>query len=252
MDIREQNYPRFLALCAWMGPVVVTVFLIGFVAFARFFPPSSPAASSAEIAAMYVQNMTGIQIGCVIMILGSTMTIPWGLSIAALTRRIETGIPLFTYMQVACVGIALPLAVLLPTVWGTAAFRPDDVAPDITRMLHDLGWFLYLFTWPPFAVWCIAIGLPILGDTHADPVFPRWVGFFNLWVALLEAPAGLMIFFKTGPFGYNGLIAFYLPSIVYFAWIVVMTTTVIKAVNREKEREPTIGDNSHQGELVAH
>ena len=234
MNKQEESLPRFLALCAWTGPAVVTIFLIGFVAFARFFPPSSPASSAAEIAAMYVDNAVGIRIGCCIMLIGSTLTIPWGLSVAALTRRIEVGIPLFTYMQVACVGIALPLAVLLPTVWGVASFRPDDVSPDITRMLHDLGWFLYLFTWPPFAIWCIAIGLPILADKTPDPIFPRWVGFFNLWVALLEAPAGLLIFFKSGPFAYNGIICFYLPSIVYFAWIVVMTTTVIKAVNREK------------------
>ena len=198
---------------------------------------------------MYVQNMTGIQIGCVIMILGSTLTIPWGLAVAVITRRIETGIPMFTYMQVACVGIALPLAVLLPTVWGVAAFRPDDVAPDITRMLHDLGWFLYLFTWPPFAVWCVAIGLPILGDKRPEPVFPRWVGFFNLWVAVLEAPAGLLIFFKQGPFSYNGIICFYLPSIVYFAWICVMTSTVIKAANREKGN---VARATGRGEAMAH
>jgi hypothetical protein len=235
MSSRHTDLPPLLPLCAWAGPAVVLIFVVGFYPLAHFFPPSSPSASAEEIAALYVNNLTNVRIGCIVMLLGSTLTIPWGLAVAAITRSFEKGIPLFTYMQVACVGIALPLAVLLPTVWGLAAFRPEAIDPNITRMLHDFGWFLYLFTWPPFAIWCLAIGLPILADKSPNPTIPRWVGYFNLWVALLEAPAALMIFFKSGPFSYNGLVTFYIPSIVYFGWIVVMTLTIIKVVKREKE-----------------
>lgn len=39
-------------------------------------------------------------------------------------------------------------------------------------------------------------------------VFRRWVGYLNIWAALLLAPAVLIYFFKTGPFAWNGILVF--------------------------------------------
>lgn len=39
-----------------------------------------------------------------------------------------------------------------------------------------------------------------------------------------------MAFFKDGPLGYNGLLALYLPFGMFFAWMVLMTPWLIKAI----------------------
>ena len=87
------------------------------------------------------------------------------------------------------------------------------------RTINDFGWFLYLYTWPPFSVWALAIALAILWDTSERPAFPRWAGYMNLWLALLLVPAGLMLFFKSRPFAYDGIITFWVPTVAFFFWI---------------------------------
>jgi hypothetical protein len=228
--------PTAMRVGAWCGPVIVFFFFLGLVVIAGFIPPPSPAASADEIATWYQENTTAIRIGVLVMVTCVALNAPWGASIAVWTRRGETGFPLLTYTQLICLGFVLVDAFFCGMVWGVASFRPDEVAAESTRTWNDFGWFLYLFTWPPFSVWCLAIGLGIIWDKSEAPAFPRWVAYYNFWLAFLLIPAGLMIFFKHGPFGFNGLVAFYIPTAVFFTWIVVMTWMVLRATSAEEER----------------
>jgi hypothetical protein len=45
-----------------------------------------------------------------------------------------------------------------------------------------------------------------------------------------------MIFFKHGPFGFNGLIAFWMPTAVFFVWMLVMSWMLLRAVSAEEAR----------------
>ncbi|MHB8695126.1 MAG: hypothetical protein ACYDHH_28160 [Solirubrobacteraceae bacterium] len=42
----------------------------------------------------------------------------------------------------------------------------------------------------------LAIAGAILQDHSPHPVFPRWVGYFNIWAAISFTPVVLLIFFK--------------------------------------------------------
>jgi hypothetical protein len=223
--------------CLWGGPLFAVLYMLGCVPLAGFIPPPSPAASAASIASLYRDNVDEIRVGCVLMMIGAAFIAPWGASIAAQTRRMETGVPILTYVQLACTAFALINVVLIALLWAVAAFRPDDVAPDTTRMLNDFGWFVFLFAWPVFSVWCLAIAVAIFRDRSARPVFPRWVAYVNVWAAVLYAPSALMLFFKTGPFTYRGLITFYETTAVTFAWMLVMTISVIRAIKAMPESQ---------------
>jgi hypothetical protein len=210
----------------------VVGFLIGFVPLAHFGPPPRPSASAPEITAMYLGNLTGIRIGCLVMMISLALIATWGVSIAAWTRRMERGVPILTYGSIACVGAAIVIVELIPMTWAAAAFRPDDVAPEITRAFNDFAWFLFLFTWPPFSIWCTLIATAVFTDRNDVPLFPRWIGYFNIWSALLFVPGGLMAFFKTGPFAFNGAITFYIPLSVFLIWMIIMTWAVLQAEKR--------------------
>jgi hypothetical protein len=218
-----------LKVCAWTGPVFVVGFLIGFIPLAHFGPPPRPTASAAEITEMYLGNLTGIRIGCLVMMISLAFIATWGVSIAAWTRRMERGVPILTYGSIACIGGAIVIVELIPMTWAAAAFRPDEVAVDTTRAFNDFAWFLFLFTWPPFSIWCALIAAAVFTDRNEVPVFPRWVGYFNVWAALLFVPGGLMAFFKTGPFAFNGAVTFYIPLSVFLIWMIVMTWAVLRA-----------------------
>jgi hypothetical protein len=87
----------------------------------------------------------------------------------------------------------------------------------------------------------LAIGVAILTDEREEPVFPRWAGYLNLWVALLLAPAGIVVFFKHGAFAWNGLIGFFCPLFAYCVWSITMFVLVRRAIEQEaaeKQRMP--------------
>jgi uncharacterized membrane protein YraQ (UPF0718 family) len=48
-----------------------------------------------------------------------------------------------------------------------------------------------------------------LADKRPDPTYPRWFGYLNLWCGTLFVPAGLIFFFKDGPFSWNGILAWW-------------------------------------------
>jgi hypothetical protein len=225
-----------LRIAAWCGPALVVLFFLGLVAIAGYIPPPSPAASAEQIASWYRENTTAIRIGLLVVSIGVALQAPWGASIAVWTRRGESNYPVLAYTQLICLGFTLVDAFFMAMVWGVASFRPDEVAAESTRMWNDFGWFLYLWTWPPFSVWCLAIGLGIIWDKSGAPAFPRWFAYYNFWIAFLLVPAGLMIFFKHGPFGFNGLIAFWMPTAVFFVWMLVMSWMLLRAVSAEEAR----------------
>ena len=50
-----------------------------------------------------------------------------------------------------------------------------------------------------------------------------------IWVLLGQLPGQLLFFFKTGPFAWNGLFAFYLPMTVFFVWFIAAFYVMRKA-----------------------
>ena len=59
--------------------------------------------------------------------------------------------------------------------------------------------------------------------------------YLNFWLAVLMLPSLMLTFFKIGPFAWNGLLAFYVPSGGFFVWIFVMFIAVLRAVDLEEK-----------------
>jgi hypothetical protein len=234
--------------CAYLGPVFVLLFFLGLVPLAQFVPPPSPNASAVTIGHMYRDDPTRVRLGLLLMTMSTALTIPWGLTIVTWTKRAEGRYSLLSYTQIACIGISSLVGVLTGLVWSVAAFRPEVTSLATTRMLNDFGWFLYLFTWPPFSIWALAVGIGVLMDKSEEPAFPRWVAYMNFWLAFLLIPAGLMLFFKSGPFAWDGLVTFWVPNVAFFGWIVVMTWLVIKAIRAEERRQAALPSPAARGD----
>ena len=82
----------------------------------------------------------------------------------------------------------------------------------------------------------IIVGVATLSDQRERPIFPRWFGFFNLWVAVLFLPVSLLTFFKTGPFAWSGVFGWYLGLIAFGTWYFVAFYVLQQAI-RERDRE---------------
>jgi hypothetical protein len=77
----------------------------------------------------------------------------------------------------------------------------------------------------------------MLMDKRENPIFPRWLGYFNLWAALIFTPGSFNVFFKDGPFAWNGVIAFYIPITIWAIATTVNTVYLTKAVDHQVEEE---------------
>jgi hypothetical protein len=226
---------RVLRVGIWCGPAMAIVTLVGAVLVARFIPPfMDPSNTAAVVAAKYAEHATSVRIGAIIAAIGLALIAPFGGALAAQTRPAEGARPFLTYVQVASVAVASVFVVLACTIWALTAFRPYDYPPELVRYSNDLAYFLFIFTWPPFTVWFIAIALAAFKDPERAP-FPRWSGYLCLWLAVQISAGALIAFFKTGPFAYNGLFALYLPVALFFVWVVAMTFVMLRNLSGEHQ-----------------
>jgi hypothetical protein len=226
---------RLLRIGIWSGPAMALITLIGAVFVGRFVPPFiDPSSTAAVIATKYAQHATGVRIGAIISAIGLALIAPFGGALAAQTRPAEGARPFLTYVQVLSVAVASVFVVLACTIWAITAFRPGDYPPEIVRYSNDLAYFLFIFTWPPFTVWFVAIALAAFKDAEQAP-FPRWSGYLCIWLAVQISAGALIAFFKTGPFAYNGLFALYLPVALFFVWVMAMTFVMLRNLNGQRQ-----------------
>lgn len=213
--------------CASCGFLLV-VLLFGGIISSGWMPPLSPTESAAEIAARYQEHTTGIRIGAVMMLWGAGATVPIGCLIAAHIKQVEGEFSPLTYIQVVgCAGglVAITMPVMF---FGVAAFRPDRGA-ELTLLINDLAWVPFIINGVPAVLQAVSWAVAILSDRRPDPAFPRWLAYFNFWAAFSFLPAFLLVFFKTGPFAWNGLLSFWLAASLFGGWFLVASVMLIRA-----------------------
>jgi hypothetical protein len=226
MDARAQKS------FAWSGPISMLMVLIA-VSMSGFLPPPSPGASAEQIAAIYRANGSSICAGGILVMLS---TAPFLLFIAVLSaqiKRIEGDRRTFTYAQLAAGTASMTPIILFPLAWCVAAFRPERGA-EVIQAFDDLGFMTMVMVTPPAVIQVLVVGLAILSDKGARPVFPRWVGYASVLCAIADVPGLLCVLYKTGPFAWNGIIAGALPSLAFFPWVILMAVMLTKAIKQQE------------------
>jgi hypothetical protein len=223
----------FQRICAYSGVICVLLFFGGFVA-AGFLPPLSPSMSAAQVAAHYQAHTAGIRFGAGLIFLSSMFYVWFTAVIAGQTRRIP-GVHPTVINAVLAGGAFACLTFLVPALmFVVTAFRPDR-SPDATLLLNDMSWIILVMPWAPFMAQYFAFAFAILSDPRPQPLFPRWLAYFNIWAELMFTPAIVLPFFKTGPFAWNGLFVFWIPAVVFGTVFIVDTIFLLKAINSEAE-----------------
>lgn len=212
---------------AWCGIAFVVVFFTGLL-IAGFIPPMAPSDSAAKVAARYQADHNRILLGSLIMMIAAAVTIPFVAAISVQLRRIEGRFSPLCLAQLVAGSVGV-LSVTFPVIFfAVAAYRPGR-SPEITQAINDLGWFPFIANFPFASAQCFVIAIAALRVTNGAQVFPRWLGYYNIWTGVLFAPAGLLFFFKDGPFAWNGLISFWFAATIFGTWFLVMSWAVLRA-----------------------
>lgn len=213
--------------CAWGGPWCAGWFGAGLL-LAGFVPPPAPGLSAEAVAGVYADHANAIRVGMVLGLVGIVGMAAQVGAVSAAMRRMRTGSDLPWLLQLGSGSIGV-LTVMFPVMlFAATAFRPER-DPAITQTMNDLGWLIIIPAFPTFIAQFGAIAAGVFQDRSERPPFPRWAGYFNLWIAVLFTPGGAAYFFRSGPFAWDGLLAFWVAAGAFFVWLIVMSWLLLRA-----------------------
>jgi len=225
--------------CVWAGPVFLVAYAIAFWGIAGFIPPPAPSSSAAHIAARYAEHRTGIRVGMLLGMIASFLIVPFFAIISVQIARAEQRWPILAVIQFGCALILEVYFVLCSMLWLAATYRPElDVAT--IRMLNDLGWLIFVMVFPGYVIQMLCIAVAAFTDRSPHPVFPRWVGWLCVWVALSGCGGGFAVFVKSGPLAWNGAVGFYIPLSVFAVWMSVMTYVLHTGISRATDLDAPV------------
>jgi hypothetical protein len=115
--------------------------------------------------------------------------------------------------------------------WIVAAYRSETGA-DVIQSWYDWAWFALLLGWIYLAIEMVATAAVELMDHRPEPMVPRWLTWLTIAGAATLIFAACPAFFKSGPFAYHGLLAFYLAVVIWGAYIALTTWYMLKELKR--------------------
>ena len=218
--------------CVWSGVIAVALFFVGFI-FSYFVPPPSPSLTPEQVADHYRSHTFSIRVAMVVMCVSGMFMAPLVGEISAQIKRMQSVPPALRYAQISA-NTANAMFFYLPAIiFLVIAFRPER-SVELTYMMHDLAWIMAVIPWGPAFIANVVIAVAIFCDEGEIPVFPRWLAYMNIWVAIAYIPGGLLPFFKSGPFAWNGIFVFWLAALVFITWFVAMIIALFDAIRREE------------------
>lgn len=217
-------------LCAWSGIGCLVLMATGFVGLARFFPPPAPSLNAQETTRIIIDHAAAIRWGMILTMAAAVLLGVFAVEIAIQIRRIEGNYPVLALIEFG-LGMLFVLEFLyLLFFWQTATFRADR-APQLIELLNDMAWIPFVGLTGTAVLQVSAFAIAIFLDRRPTPVFPRWLGYYNLWVALIFCAGTFNVFFKNGPLAWNGFLAWWLPVIVYATWLIINSVYLLRAID---------------------
>lgn len=229
----DSGTQKFLA---WSGPISMAVTLSALI-IGNFLPFPSPAANADAVAAFYRGHSHAICIASILFMVSAAIFLGFVAELSVQIKRIEGDRRTFTYLQLAAGAASITPLILTPLAWCVAAFRPEH-SPDIIQAFNDLGFITMVTATPEVGVQVLAVGLAVLSDKRAQPVFPRWVAHAS-FVCAIGLQCGLLcVLARTGPLAWDGFVAGGIESIVFVPWTLLMCVMLLKAIKQQEAEEP--------------
>lgn len=220
----------------WCTPVFFCLYGLGFLGFARWVPPPAPWLSMNEVAAVYAAGATSIKVAGMLLCFASPFILPIFVVLYIHMRRIEGRHGPLALVQLGmAIALVLEFVVAAIMIMGIA-YRPGH-SPDVVSAVNDIIWMdLVGISGTAFVGW-VAIGWCILQDRRPVPIFPRWYGYLNLFVAIAVCGGTWCVLFRTGPLAWNGIIAYWLPLAVWIPWCGLSIWMLLRVIKQQEIEE---------------
>ncbi len=216
----------------WCNWIFVALTVVGWLGIAHFWAPAHADLSAEATKEWFTEtHRTGVLVGCTIFYIGAGLLTPGSIAMGLMLSRIEGRLPLWSFTT-AVSGVFISLIIFFNCcAWIVAAYRKEAGA-DVIQAWYDWAWFAFLLGWIYLTIEMVATAVVELMDKRATPMIPRWFSWLTLAGALSIFFAAGPAFFKSGPFAYHGLLAFYLPVVVWGGYISITTWFLMKETRR--------------------
>lgn len=184
------------------------------------------------MASFYAEHTNRIRLAQLLGLIFSTLLFPWFTIISLQMARIEGRVPVLSIMQFGGGVLLVVFFQICSMLWIIAAWRPE-LDPAVIRMVHEGSWLVFVMVFPAYTMQLFCIALVGFMDKSEYPTWPRWACYFNMWVGVGGMGGGLAVFFKTGPFAWNGLIGFYIPVVIFAIWLIVTAWLLTRGIKRQ-------------------
>lgn len=236
-------------LCAWSGTLILVTMAVGFILLAGFIPTRSPSQSAQETAQFIIGHRDRIRWGLILSMFSACLLVPFSASMAIHMRRIEGRFPVLAIIEFGSGTIFSLEFIYLMFFWQTATFRPER-SPELMQLLNDMAWIPFVGLTSTAVLQVATFGVAVLIDRRDRPVFPRWLGYYNLWVALMFTPGTFNVFFHSGILAWNGIVAWYIPLAVFASWAIINPLYLSRAVDTMEQDIPVAIQTRSADELT--
>jgi len=220
-------------ICFWSIPVFYVLFGIIFVMLGRIMPPPTPTMSTADIVAFMTSPNLSLAVVLLALSLGM-YALNSGLMLTQM-KRMEGVSPALRYAYIAVLGVGgLPGCLFPGYMFALGAFRPE-YDPDILAMLYDLGFLCFVGSLGCFVIQYVVFTIAVFLDRRG--IFPRWLGYFSIWTLVTELVATPVFVTQTGPYAWDGLLAFYQGTVIWVTWQTCVTICLYKAIKSQPLEE---------------
>jgi hypothetical protein len=211
---------------ARQGAAVGIVFaILIIVGFAIVIPkPPDMDSSAATFAAYYVDHQSAIRAGLTIVGIGIFFFIWFLGSLRAALAAAEGGGGRLASVAYGAGLIGAAVLLLGITAGETAAFRPDDVDPGVTRAFSDF----FAVTGAPAASALTAFfaAIALAGFRHG--ALPGWAAWTSAVAAVGQVPAIGAALTTTGAFAGDGVLGLFVPVLTFVVGLVAISVALMR------------------------
>lgn len=238
--MRDNGRPLSQKIGLWCNLAFVALTAIGWLGIAHFWAPARADLGLEATKQWFTETYSWqVLIGCSIFYVAAGLLTPGSIAFGIMLSKIEGRHPLFSITTAVC-GVFISLIVFFNCcAWIVAAYRPEFGA-DVIQAWYDWAWFAFLLGWIYLSIEMASTGVVELMDDRPRPMVPRWLTWFSILGAVGILGAAGPAFFKSGPFAYHGLLAFYLPVVVWGAYLALTSIYMLKSVDREAAVEAAL------------
>lgn len=227
-----RHNPKVELWLAWYTILIFyNILFVVFFIVTRTQPPPKAWWGLPRIVEWFADNRIGLLAGFGIFSFMGALANAATALIAYSIRRMSVS-PVFAWSYLLLYSLsAVPGLLLTCIALIVGAMRPDR-DPKLVGLLYDMGFISASGTMGVFLIGSLIWGVAILLDRNA--VLPKWVGYFNICNALTEVVVATCCIVKEGPFAWNGVIAFWINTVVMGVYTGVFITNLQKMIEHEE------------------